>query len=70
LDGKIRTVQIHKDVLNEASEKHKILSKVLREGNYVLRVYFDGEDESDLARVEPNLEDYYFASINAYLPNL
>lgn len=70
LDGKIRTVQVHKDVLNEAAGKHKILSKVLREGNYVLRVYFDGEYESDLARVEPNLEDYYFAAINAYLPNL
>jgi ABC-type multidrug transport system ATPase subunit len=68
LDGKISTIQIHKDALTEASAQYKILSKVLREGNYVLRVYNNSDDGTGLSSTEPNLEDYYFAAINAYLP--
>jgi ABC-type multidrug transport system ATPase subunit len=69
LDGKISTIQIHKDALTEASAQYKILSKVLREGNYVLRVYNTSDEGAGLSSTEPNLEDYYFAAINAYLPN-
>jgi ABC-type multidrug transport system ATPase subunit len=65
LHGKIWSKEIDKSEINQYTEKYKILSTRLLDGQMLVRIYSEGSPHVSFSSCEPNLEDAYFYTINA-----
>jgi ABC-2 type transport system ATP-binding protein len=65
LQGKIWSKEIDKSEINQYTEKHKILSMRLLDGQMMVRIYSEGSPHVSFSNCEPNLEDAYFYTINS-----
>ncbi len=70
LQGKIWIKEIDKTGIHQYSDKYKILSTRLFDGQMLVRVYSEGSPHVSFSNCEPNLEDAYFYTINGVNSNL
>jgi ABC-2 type transport system ATP-binding protein len=62
LRGRVWTLTVDKAAAQEATRRHRVLSKKLFAGRVVLRALADASPGPEFTSVEPSLEDVYFAT--------
>jgi len=67
LDGKIWSLRIEKEKLEETEGKYRVLSSSFNEDNSLMvRILADGKLEEEFEVVEPGLGDFYFVALKGY----
>lgn len=70
LQGKIWSKEIDKSEIQQYTEEFKILSMRLLDGQMMVRIYSERSPQVSFSSCEPNLEDAYFYTINAFNSDL